>query len=251
MDGKLFGVISVYGVLIALAVLIAALLCQREGRRRNLPEDIGLDIVLWAVPLGIVCARLYYVAFNWDYYMQDPISILYIHQGGLAIYGGVIGGAFGLYLLSRRRHVAWLTLLDIAAPLVILGQAIGRWGNFFNGEAYGYAVQNPALHFFPLAVQVDGTWHMATFFYESCWDLCGFIVLWRYRLRAKHPGDVFFMYLLWYGAGRTIIEGLRTDSLMLGNIRVSQLLSLVLCLCGLAHFLRARKHSSDPNKKAK
>ncbi len=250
MDGKLFGVISVYGILIALAVLIAALLCQREGRRRNLPEDIGLDIILWAVPLGIVCARLYYVAFNWDYYRQDPLSILYIHQGGLAIYGGVIGGAFGLYLLARKRHAAWLTLLDIAAPLVILGQAIGRWGNFFNGEAYGYTVQNAALQFFPVAVQVDGTWHMATFFYESCWDLCGFIVLWRYRLRAKHSGDVFFMYLLWYGAGRTIIEGLRTDSLMLGSIRVSQLLSLVLCLCGLAHFLRARRHSSDSDKKA-
>ena len=129
----------------------------------------------------------------------------------------------------------------MAAPLVILGQAIGRWGNFFNGEAYGYPVQSAFWQFFPVAVQVDGVWHLATFFYESCWDLAGFIVLWRYRLRARRAGDVFFLYLLWYGAGRTIIEGLRTDSLMLGPIRVSQLLSLALCLCGLTHFWRGKR----------
>ena len=216
MRTKLFGVVSIYGVLIALAVLCAVILCQREGRRRGLPEDIGLDMALWAVPLGVVCARLYYVIFRWDYYAQNPVSILYFWQGGLAIYGGVIGGALGLYLLSRRRRISCLTLFDVAAPLVILGQAIGRWGNFFNGEAYGYPVQSAFWQFFPVAVQVDGVWHLATFFYESCWDLAGFIVLWRYRLRARRAGDVFFLYLLWYGAGRTIIEGLRTDSLMLG-----------------------------------
>ena len=232
MRTKLFGVVSIYGVLIALAVLCAVILCQREGRRRGLPEDIGLDMALWAVPLGVVCARLYYVIFRWDYYAQNPVSILYFWQGGLAIYGGVIGGALGLYLLSRRRRISCMTLFDMAAPLVILGQAIGRWGNLFNGEAYGYPVQSAFWQFFPVAVQVDGVWHLATFFYESCWDLAGFIVLWRYRLRARRAGDVFFLYLLWYGAGRTIIEGLRTDSLMLGPIRVSQLLSLALCLAG-------------------
>ena len=241
MRTKLFGVVSIYGVLIALAVLCAVILCQREGRRRGLPEDIGLDMALWAVPLGVVCARLYYVIFRWDYYAQNPVSILYFWQGGLAIYGGVIGGALGLYLLSRRRRISCLTLFDMAAPLVILGQAIGRWGNLFNGEAYGYPVQSAFWQFFPVAVQVDGVWHLATFFYESCWDLAGFIVLWRYRLRARRAGDVFFLYLLWYGAGRTIIEGLRTDSLMLGPIRVSQLLSLALCLCGLAHFWRGKR----------
>ena len=136
MRTKLFGVVSIYGVLIALAVLCAVILCQREGRRRGLPEDIGLDMALWAVPLGVVCARLYYVIFRWDYYAQNPVSILYFWQGGLAIYGGVIGGALGLYLLSRRRRISCLTLFDMAAPLVILGQAIGRWGNLFNGEAY-------------------------------------------------------------------------------------------------------------------
>ena len=191
MRTKLFGVVSIYGVLIALAVLCAVILCQREGRRRGLPEDIGLDMALWAVPLGVVCARLYYVIFRWDYYAQNPVSILYFWQGGLAIYGGVIGGALGLYLLSRRRRISCLTLFDMAAPLVILGQAIGRWGNLFNGEAYGYPVQSAFWQFFPVAVQVDGVWHLATFFYESCWDLAGFIVLWRYRLRAARGGCVF------------------------------------------------------------
>ena len=117
MRTKLFGVVSIYGVLIALAVLCAVILCQREGRRRGLPEDIGLDMALWAVPLGVVCARLYYVIFRWDYYAQNPVSILYFWQGGLAIYGGVIGGALGLYLLSRRRRISCLTLFDMAAPL--------------------------------------------------------------------------------------------------------------------------------------
>ena len=134
-----------------------------------------------------------------------------------------------------------LTLLDIAAPVVILGQAIGRWGNFFNGEAYGSPVTDPAWQFFPFAVYADGGWHLATFFYESCWNLLGFILLWLYRKRARREGNVFFCYLAWYGLGRAFIEGLRADSLMWGPVRVSQALSLALCIGSMAIFLYRNK----------
>lgn len=157
------------------------ILCQREGRRRGLPEDIGLDMALWAVPLGVVCARLYYVIFRWDYYAQNPVSILYFWQGGLAIYGGVIGGALGLYLLSRRRRISCRLLFDMAAPLVILGQAIGRWGNLFNGEAYGYPVQSAFWQFFPWRFRwtAYGTWQRSFMSPAGIWRAllcCGAIV---------------------------------------------------------------------------
>jgi len=239
MHAKLFGVISVYGLLIALGILLAVILCQYESKRRSLPQDTGIDMALWAVPFGVIGARIYYVLFRLDVYLADPLSALAFWQGGLAIYGGVIGGALGLYLLSRRSRLPFRTLLDVVAPVLILAQAIGRWGNFFNGEAYGAVIKNTALQFFPIAVFTDGAWHMATFFYESCWDLAGFAVLWRYRLRTSRPGNVFLMYLMFYGAGRAVIEGLRTDSLMLGSIRVSQLLSVVLCVA--AAYLLTRK----------
>lgn len=240
MNAKLFGVISVYGLLIACGVLISVILCGREARRRALPNDIHIDMALWAVPLGVIGARAYYVAFAWDTYRANPVSALYFWEGGLAIYGAVLGGALGLFLLSRTRKVAFLTLLDVVAPVLILAQGIGRWGNYFNGEAYGSVIANAFWQFFPAAVFADGRWRMATFFYESVWDIAGFIVLWRTRKSARFSGQAFFRYLLWYGAGRMVIEGLRADSLMLGSVRVSQALSLMMCLAALCVFLVKR-----------
>lgn len=224
--------LHLYGILIAAALAIAVFLCTLEERRLRLPRDTGLDIVLYAVPPALVAARLYYVAFTWDQFRDRPLEILYFWQGGLAIYGGVIGGALGVWLLSRRRRLPFMLLADIVAPALLLGQAIGRWGNYFNGEAFGYQVSDPRLQFFPFAVQTAGAWHLATFFYESMWNLLGFIFLYLNRRRFQRPGSfghVFLWYLLWYGLGRMLIEGLRTDSLMLMDIRVSQLLSLLLC----------------------
>ena len=241
MSNKLFGVVSIYGLLIACAILLGAILCQREARRRLLPPDTGLDMILWAVPPAVICARIYYVIFRWDYYAADPLSALYFWQGGLAIYGAVIGGFIGLWLLSRRKKLPFLTLLDIGAPLVILGQAIGRWGNFVNREAYGRAITTPALQFFPIAVNIAGEWHMATFFYESAWNFLGFWVLWLNRKKTTAPGNLFLLYLCWYGLGRAVIEGLRTDSLMLGGLRVSQILSLALLIAAGAALLIRRK----------
>jgi len=244
MRTTLFGFIPVYGLLIACAIGLAVALCERECRRKGLAPDSGIDMALWAVPPAIVGARLYYVAFQWKMFAGDLLSVLRVWEGGLAIYGAVIGGFLGLLCMARVKKISFLTLLDIAAPLVLLGQAIGRWGNYFNGEAYGFHVANAALQFFPVSVFVGGQWHLATFFYESCWNLLGFILLWRYRKHANKSGDVAFSYLLWYGAGRLFIEGLRTDSLMLSGMRVSQLLSLGMCITsGILLGLRHKKRS--------
>ena len=245
MNPRLFGVISIYGLLIACAMAVSVFLCSRQEKRLGLPKDLTYDLALWVIPAGVIGARLYYVAFQWDMYRQNPLSILYIWEGGLAIYGGVIGGTLAVFAFSRIRKVPFGKLADMIAPALILSQAIGRWGNYFNGEAYGRLIENPALQWFPLAVNVDGAWHMATFFYESVWDLLGFLVLWLTRKKITRPGNLFLLYLVWYGLGRAFIEGLRTDSLMFGPFRVSQFLSVLLCLgAGAALILQKAKKRS-------
>ncbi len=248
MQRMLFGVIPIYGLLIAGAMAFGVYLCSRQEDRLGLPRDTAIDFALWVLPAAIVGARLYYVAFQWPMYADHPVRILYLWEGGLAIYGGVIGGAVGALLFSRKKKVSFSALADMVAPALILGQAIGRWGNFVNQEAYGAVIDNPALQFFPLAVFADGEWHMAAFFYESLWDFIGFWLLWLNRKRVKVRGNLFLCYLVWYGLGRAVIEGLRTDSLMWGNVRVSQALSVLLCAgAGAALLIRNknRKEKSD------
>ena len=242
MQRLLFGVIPIYGLLIAGAMALGVFLCARQEKRLGLPKDTAVDFALWVLPAAIVGARLYYVAFQWPMYASDPVRILYLWEGGLAIYGGVIGGAAAALIFSRVKKVSFAALADMVAPVLILGQAIGRWGNFVNQEAYGQVIDNPALQFFPLAVFVEGEWHMATFFYESLWNFIGFWVLWLNRKRVKVRGNLFLCYLVWYGLGRAVIEGLRTDSLMWGNVRVSQALSVLLCIgAGIALLIRRKK----------
>ena len=229
----IFAQLPWYSVLIVSGILIAMTLCGREEKRLGLPEDTVIDLALLALPLGMIGARLYYVAFAWDTFAEDPLSILRIWEGGLAIYGGVLGGALAVLIIARLKKLNPLTLLDMALPTVALAQAIGRWGNYFNMEAYGAIITDPAWQFFPIGVLIpsgDGyVWHMATFFYESMWNLGVFALLWFViRRHKKHEGVVTLWYALLYGTGRTIIEGFRTDSLMLGSLRVSQLLSILL-----------------------
>lgn len=248
MNRYLFGVIPIYGLLIASAILFAVVYCLRQEKRLGLPKDTAVDMALWAVPCALIGARLYYVAFNWGYYGKNPLNILYVWEGGLAIYGGIIGGAIGAWLLSRHRKIPLGKLADMVAPALIFGQAVGRWGNFVNGEAYGMLIENPAWQFFPAAVFVGGEWHMATFFYESMWDLLGFFFLHFGRKKTRQDGDLFLKYLVWYGAGRAVIEGLRTDSLMWGPFRVSQVLSVALVIVAgtwliLRHIRRRRQHA--------
>ncbi len=222
-----------YSVLIVLGVLCAIYLAGREEKRLGLPKDTVLDLALVVVPCGIVGARLYYVLMSWDQFTGNPLSILYIWEGGIAIYGAVIGGALGAFFYARRKKLSFLTLADVIVPGLLLAQAIGRWGNYFNMEAYGPVIENPAFQFFPLGVQIPAAegweWHMATFFYESLWNLCGFVALWLLRKGQRHRGNLFGWYLLIYGSGRFVIEQLRQDSLYIGSLRASQYLSLILC----------------------
>ena len=223
-----------YGALIALAVLLGVACAAVREKKLALPRDTTLDFLILALPLALIGARIYYVAFSWDSYASDPLSVFNLREGGLAIYGAVIGGVLAALLFSARRRIPFGTLADLCAPSLALGQAIGRWGNFFNQEAYGTVVSNPAMQFFPVAVYIeaDGLWHAATFFYESAWCLIVFAALLALeRLKAlKKPGELFGAYLFLYAAERIVVEGLRTDSLMLGHIRVSQLLSGLLML---------------------
>lgn len=247
-ERRLFGFLSIYGLLIALAMALGVYLCSREEKRLEFPADTSVGLALWILPAAVVGARLYYVAFQWPLYARQPLRILAIWEGGLAIYGGVIGGLIAGLIFARVKKLSFPALADLVAPALILGQAIGRWGNYFNGEAYGYPITNPALQWFPLAVHVDGVWHMATFFYESAWDLGGFLLLWCIRKRVKTRGNLFLFYLFWYGLGRCFIEGLRMDSLMWGGVRVSQALSAALCVLSLlVLILRSRRAKNPPS----
>lgn len=225
---------NIYGILIAVSIVIGLLLCIKEEKERKLPKDTAVDMALYAVPLAVIGARLYYVVFEWDSFKDNLISIIHVWEGGLAIYGGVIGGLLGLIILSKRKEIALSTLTDMIVPSLILGQAIGRWGNFFNKEAHGGIVEQAFLRFFPVSVLIDGNWYYATFFYESVWNFLGFIFLYSNRKNMReYKGALTLWYFAWYSLGRMVIEMLRTDSLMLGSIRVSQALSLMIFIVSI------------------
>ena len=232
----IFGSLPWYSVLILCGIVTAVLLCLREEKRLALREDTVIDLALRVVPAGIIGARLYYVAFSFHLFADDLLSILYIWQGGLAIYGGIIGGLTAILIFSHRRNLPPLLLTDMIVPGLALAQCIGRWGNYFNMEAYGRVITDAAWQFFPAGVLIPGAggqyvWHMATFFYESMWNLLVFLMLWFVvRKHSRTTGVVTLWYMLLYGVGRTCIEGLRTDSLMTGSLRVSQVLSLLLAI---------------------
>lgn len=233
LDRVAFLGISWYAVLIVGAMVIGYFLASNEARRLRLPQDTVIDFMLYAVPLGIICARLYYVAFRFNDYSDNLLSVFNIREGGLAIYGGVIGGLIAAKLVSRKHKISMLTLLDVVAPALVLGQGIGRWGNYINMEAYGLRIAEESLQFFPFAVEIPvgdvWYWHMATFFYEFCWDMLVFVLLMAIRKHRRRGGDVFCWYLLLYCSGRTVIEGLRNDSLTFISefVRISQILSAV------------------------
>ncbi len=222
-----------YSVLVVFGIVLAIWLAGREEKRLGLPKDTTVDLALTVVPFGIAGARLYYVMMSWESFAPDPLKVFYIWEGGLAIYGAVIGGAVGAGLYAWRKKISFAVLADMIAPGLLLAQAVGRWGNYFNMEAYGPAITDPRLQFFPLAVLIPSStgydWHAATFFYESAWNALGFAALWLLRQKQKQKGNVFAWYLLIYGSGRFIIEQLREDSLYIGRFRASQYLSLALC----------------------
>ena len=251
IDRIAFFGISWYAILIVGAILIGFAYCTHEARRVRIPQDTMIDFLLYAIPLAIVCARIYYVLFRFNMYSEDLLSIFNIREGGLAIYGGIIGGLIAARIAARKHGISVLTILDITAPALVLGQAIGRWGNYINMEAYGLRIGEEYLHFFPFAVEIPvgdvWYWHMATFFYEFCWNLIAFALLLVIRQVQRRRGDIFCWYLLLYCAGRTVIEGLRYDSLTFISefVRISQVLSAIAALVVVVHFfLRIRDRIS-------
>lgn len=245
-----FGV-SWYAILIVSAILLGLLYCTHEARRLHLPHDVIIDFALYAIPLSIVCARIYYVIFRFNMYSEDILSVFNLREGGLAIYGGLIGGIFAARTAARKHNVSLRTILDVVAPSLVLGQAIGRWGNYINMEAYGLRISEPYLQFFPFAVEIPvgdvWYWHMATFFYEFCWNLIVFCLLIYIRRHIRRSGDVFCWYLLLYCSGRTVIEGLRYDSLTFISefVRISQVFSAIASLGIVIYFfLRIRDRIS-------
>ena len=234
-----------YAICIVSGLILAVYLSMKEAPRKKIDPDAIIDFILIAFPLAIVGARLYYVIFEWGYYSQHPGEIFAIWNGGIAIYGGLLTGALVLYLFSRRRLIEPIDFLDIAAPSVMIAQSIGRWGNFFNQEAYGAAVKS--LNYLPSFIRnqmyIDGSYRQPTFLYESSWNFLGFLLILILRRKPQflRQGEITAFYLIWYGFGRMIIEGMRTDSLMFAGLRVSQWLSMILILVGLAIIIYQRR----------
>ena len=235
---ELFGFeIKFYGLIMSLAMLIGVWLACFLAKRRNIKSDDILLLALIVLPCSIVGARLYYCFFyEYNYTFWELFNL---RSGGLAIYGGVIGGIIGIciFALVKRDWKIILLLMDVVAPCLILGQALGRWGNFFNQEAYGNLITNPSMQWFPFAVFIESknAWYQATFFYESLWNIVGFVLLLLCYYKTRKTGTTTAFYLIWYGVGRTIIEGLRSDSLYIAGttIRVSQALSVGLIIIGI------------------
>ncbi len=227
-----------YGVVIAIGLCLAVFYACRRSRQFGLTEDHILDGALWVTPFAIICARAYYCIFSWEIYADNPISCLYIWQGGLAIYGGVIGAAIGVLVFCKVKKIKTLAVLDLVALGFLIGQCIGRWGNFFNREAFGSQTES----FLRMGLTNESGYTIyvhPTFLYESLWNLVGFLLIHFMSKRRKYDGQVMLQYLAWYGAGRAVIEGLRTDSLYIAgtDIRVSQALSIFLCVAALAYLI--------------
>ena len=237
-----------YGAIIALGLVLAVVYACRRSKAFGLREDDIIDGVLWVTPFAILCARAYYVIFRWtEEYVDNPISALYIWNGGLAIYGGVIGAVIGILVFCRWRRIKPAVVLDVVSLGFLIGQSIGRWGNFFNREAFG--------------AQTDVLWKMGllhksgeviyvhpTFLYESLWNLCGFLLLHTLSRRRKYDGQVALGYAAWYGLGRCMIEGLRADSLYIGPFRVSQLLAGLSCAAAVVLLVWNHFRPQDPGK---
>ena len=240
--------IHFYGIIIAIGLSLAVVYGMKRCREFGFSVDDLTDGVLCIVPFAILCARLYYCAFEWSSYKDNLISILYIWNGGLAIYGGVIGAAIGVLVFCRVKKIKVGAVLDLVAIGFLIGQSIGRWGNFFNREAFGAATD--AFTKMGLFNQYTQQWeyYHPTFLYESLWNVAGFLLLHFLSKKRQYDGQIALGYAAWYGLGRTFIEGLRVDSLYWGDFRVSQLLAAVSCFVAVAVLLYMAFQKHDPNK---
>ena len=238
--------IHLYGLAIGLGLILAVIYACRRSPEFGLKEDDILDGVLWITPFAIICARIYYVAFSWKDYADNPMSVFAIWEGGIAIYGSVIGAVIGVIVLCKVKKLKIATVLDITLLGFFIGQILGRWGNFFNREAFGAATDS----FFRMGLYntVTGSWeyYHPTFLYESVWNLVGFILLHFLSKRRRYDGQIALGYAAWYGLGRCFIEGLRVDSLYWGPFRVSQVLAGLTCVAASAILLWQSFQPHDP-----
>lgn len=236
--------ITWYSICILTGIILAGIIINKEAKKNSIPSTFTTNLVFWCVVFGILGARIYYVLFNLNYYSSSPIEIIKVWNGGLAIHGGIIAGVITLIMYCKKYDVNVLKMTDIAAPGLILAQAIGRWGNFFNAEAHGGIVSKTFLeglhlpNFIIEGMYINGNYYHPTFLYESLLCIIGFFVLIGFRsLKNTKLGATTSVYLIWYGIVRFFIESLRTDSLMLGNIKMAQLISILMIVLGIVMFI--------------
>ena len=238
--------IKIYAVMIMVGFLLAAIYAMARAKEFNSDGDIIADLLIVVLPVAIIGARAYYVLHKWDYYSQHTDEIIKVWNGGIAIYGAIIASALVIVIFSKIKKIDMLSLLDLGAISLLIGQSIGRWGNFFNAEAYGTTTDLPWGMVIRKSIQTTGAAVHPTFLYESIWNAIGFVILHNYSKKRKFKGEMTLLYIAWYGLGRAFIEGLRVDSLMIGNtnIRVSQMLAIVTCVLSviaLLYFYKTKK----------
>lgn len=243
--------IHIYSIFILVAVIIGYLLIVKESSKWGLSKDFVFNLFFWTIIFGIIGARLFYVLFNFDYYSNNLLEILQVWKGGLAIYGGIIAGVITMILYCRKYEADILRVFDIFVVSLILGQAIGRWGNFFNSEAHGPVVSIDLLHklFIPNFVingmNIDGSYYLPTFYFESIACLIGFIILFVFRrMKRTKIGQTFSLYMIIYGLIRFVIESFRTDSLMFLDFKIAQIISIVMIILGIVLFTFFKKRGT-------
>lgn len=243
-----FGTFEVrwYGILIATGIILAFLLVQKEMVKQKMHPDFLTDMLIWAVPISIISARIYYVIFSWDFYKDHPGDIIKIWEGGIAIHGALIGAIITAVIFTRKRGVSFWKVADITAPGLLIGQIIGRWGNFMNQEAHGGPVSQSFLEnniipdWIMNQMTIDGITYHPTFLYESMWNLVGLAIILLLRRVNLKRGEIFFFYIIWYSVGRFFIEGMRTDSLYGGGLRAAQVVSILGVLIALGILIYRR-----------
>lgn len=249
------GIIKIYwySVIMFFAILIGGTLALKESKKWKIPEDFMVNLFFFIIPIALIGARLYFVAFHFDYYGSHLMDIFKVWEGGLAIHGGIIAGFIFVLFYARKYKINTRRLIDIIVVSLLLGQAIGRWGNFFNGEAHGAVTTIESLKWLPEFIRegmhINGEYYQPTFLYESIWCLVGFAFA---LLLRKWPylkiGNLTSFYLVWYGVGRFFIEGFRTDSLMIGDFKMAQIVSIGMILIGLIYIAFCYKGSKFDNR---
>ncbi|WP_078392205.1 prolipoprotein diacylglyceryl transferase [Shouchella patagoniensis] len=242
-----------YAVLILSGVGVAYLWTRYESERRGLPKETFADLLVWALPISIISARLYYVIFRWDQFADNPVSVFYLREGGIAIHGALIGAVVTAIVFARVKKLSFWKIADVAAPAILIGQAIGRWGNFVNQEVYGGPVSRDFLEGLLLPdwiinqMYIGGTYYHPTFLYESLWSIVGVILLILLRRVNLRQGELFFSYMIWYSVGRFFIEGIRLDYLLIGeSLRTAQLISIILIAVAIILWIYRRLIVNPP-----